>query len=110
MKRSRADTVGEESQLSALQPSEPSRGSEDSHLRMRLRSDSSPPGRFSAVVEIAGLVFEVEREGKHANLHVRDTPLDPTLRELGLWVHEDLDRVIPKLEFLLGAARVANGD
>lgn len=64
-----------------------------------------PESDFEAEVELCGLHMKVTREGKHANFHVYQTVED----SIEDWVFEPLDQAIPKLEALLGAARlVAN--
>ena len=59
-----------------------------------------PPSNFSAKTTICGIDFEVKSEGKHLNLHLID-------EELFLWRFEPLETAIPKLEAILGAARLA---
>ena len=58
------------------------------------------PSNFSAKTTICGIDFEVKSEGKHLNLHLID-------EELFLWRFEPLESAIPKLEAILGAARLA---
>jgi hypothetical protein len=65
--------------------------------------DLPPPSNFSAKTTICGIDFEVHREGKHVNLHLYSD--EENLERL--WTFEPLETAIPKLEAILGAARLA---
>jgi hypothetical protein len=65
--------------------------------------ESSSPSNFSAKTTICGIDFEVHREGKHVNLHLYSD--EENLERL--WTFEPVETAIPKLEAILGAARLA---
>jgi hypothetical protein len=65
--------------------------------------ESPSPSNFSAKTTICGIDFEVHREGKHVNLHLYSD--EENLERL--WTFEPVETAIPKLEAILGAARLA---
>lgn len=63
-------------------------------------SNSPPsPSNFSAKTTVCGIDFEVRRDDRHLNLHLYE--------EGEIWRFEELEQAIPKLEAILGAAKMA---
>jgi hypothetical protein len=76
------------------------------------RDDAQNDGRsrnFTYEAQLCGLGIEVARFGKHVNLTIFDSGIESGI-SAGFEVFEPLETAIPKLEALLRAAKLAQGD